>query len=314
MTAVRIVFLGTPGFALPALDRLVHSENEVAAVYTQPDEPAGRGRKLVPPAVKAAALHYGLTVRQPSSLRQPEEVEKLAELQPSAIVVAAYGRLLPQSVLDIPRYGCLNIHPSLLPRHRGPAPVAAAILAGDEVTGVSIMLLDKGMDSGPVLAQREWPVSPEDTTATLTASLAEMGAQLLMETLPLWVGGKLAPQPQDNGRATYSRMVTKEDGQMDWLRPAVELWRRVKAFQPWPGCHTTWQGKLVSIIEAVPLPGEGEPGRVVGTKGAKGAPLGVQTGDGILGLVRLQLQGKRAMTAEEFVRGQRGFIGSLLPS
>ena len=314
MTAVRIVFLGTPDFALPALDCLVHSENEVVAVYTQPDEPAGRGRKLVPPAVKAAALHYGLTVRQPASLRQPEEVEKLAELQPSAIVVAAYGRLLPQSVLDIPRYGCLNIHPSLLPSHRGPAPVAASILAGDEVTGVSIMLLDKGMDSGPVLAQREWPVSPEDTTATLTASLAEMGAQLLMETLPLWVGGKLAPQPQDNGRATYSRMAIKEDGQMDWLCPAVELWRRVRAFQPWPGCHTTWQGKLVSIIEAVPLPGEGEPGRVVETKGAKCAPLGVQTGDGILGLVRLQLEGKRARTAEEFVRGQRGFVGSLLPS
>lgn len=305
--------MGTPKFALSALDGLVHSEYEVAAVYTQPDEPAGRGRRMVVTAVKAAALKHGLTVRQPVSLKESSEVRKLAELQPEAIVVAAYGQLLPQSVLGVPRFGCLNIHPSLLPRHRGPSPVAAAILAGDEVTGVSMMLMDKGMDTGPVLAQRERAISAEDTTETLTDKLSKVGAELLMETLPGWFEGRITPQAQDDAKATYSRIVTKEDGQIGWRRPALELWRRVRAFQPWPGCYTVWQGKTLKITEAVPLPGDGEVGRVMETRGAKGVTVGVQTGDGVLGLLKVQLEGKRVMTAEEFVRGQRGFAGSLLP-
>jgi methionyl-tRNA formyltransferase len=310
---MRVVFMGTPKFALPALERLADSEYEVVAVYTQPDEPVGRGRKTVPTAVKAAALDHGLTLRQPASLKEPGEVEKLAELQPAAIVVAAYGQLLPQSVLDIAPFGCVNIHPSLLPRHRGPSPVAAAILAGDEVTGASMMLMDKGIDTGPVLAQREWDISTADTTETLTDKLAEVGAQLLMETLPLWSESRITPQPQDNGKATYSKMVTKEDGQIDWRRPALELWRMVRAFQPWPSCYTVWQGKSLKIMEAVPLPGDGEVGRVMEIRGSKGVPVGVQTGDGILGLLKVQLEGKRVMNADEFIRGQRGFTGSLLP-
>jgi methionyl-tRNA formyltransferase len=310
---MRVVFMGTPGFALPALSRLADSEYEVVAVYTQPDEPVGRGRRMVPTAVKSAALARALTVNQPPSLKEAGEVAKLAGLRPDTIVVAAYGQLLPQSVLDVPRFGCVNIHPSLLPRHRGPSPVAAAILAGDEATGVSIMLMDKGMDTGPVLAQSQWAISDSDTTGTLTDRLAEAGANLLMETLPLWVAGRITPQAQDNGKATYCRVVSKEDGRMDWHLPAPELWRRVRAFQPWPGCYTVWQGKLLKIVEAVPLPGEGEEGRVVEIRGVSGVPVGVQTASGTLGLLKVQLEGKRVVSAEEFIRGQRGFVGSLLP-
>ena len=305
--------MGTPEFAVPALSRLINSKYEVVAVYSQPDEPAGRGRRLASTAVKTLALNHSLTVRQPASLKNPEDVQKLAELRPAAIVVAAYGQLLPQAVLEIPTFGCVNIHPSLLPRHRGPSPVSAAILAGDEVTGVSIMLMDRGMDTGPVLAQREWNISPGDTTGTLTERLAEVGAQLLMETLPSWLEGTITSRLQEDGKATYSKIVAKEDGQIDWHCPAVELWRRVRAFQPWPGCYTAWQGKLLKILEAVSLPGEGEVGRVTETRGADSAPIGVQTGDGILGLVRVQLEGKRAVSADEFARGQRVFVGSLLP-
>lgn len=269
---------------------------------------------MVPSAVKAAALGHGFTVRQPGSLKDPREVEDLARLQPDAIVVAAYGQLLPQSVLEIPRSGCLNIHPSLLPRHRGPSPVAAAILAGEEVTGVTIMLMDKGMDTGPVLAQRQWPLSAEDTTETLTERLAEAGAELLMEALPSWLAGRITPRAQDDAEATYSRVITKEDGRIDWQRSAPELWRTVRALQPWPGCYTTWEGRLFKIVEAVPLLGDGEAGRIVVPRGSRGVPVGVQTGEGILGLLRVQLEGKRVVTAEEFLRGQRGFTGSLLPS
>jgi len=310
---MRIVFMGTPEFAVPALSSLINSKYEVVAVYSQPDEPAGRGRRLAPTAVKTLALNCSLTVWQPASLKNPEDVQKLAELRPDTIVVAAYGQLLPQAVLDIPIFGCVNIHPSLLPRHRGPSPVSAAILAGDEVTGVSIMLMDRGMDTGPVLAQKERNISPEDTTGTLTERLADVGAQLLIETLPSWLEGTITPRPQDDGKATYSKILAKEDGQIDWRCPAAELWRRVRAFQPWPGCYTTWRGKMLKIIEAVSLPGQGEVGRVLETRGADSAPIGVQTGDGILGLVRVQLEGKRAVSAVEFARGQRVFVGSLLP-
>jgi methionyl-tRNA formyltransferase len=305
--------MGTPEFALPALDRLVSGGHEVLAVYTQPDKPAGRGRGLVSSMVKKAALDYGLPVWQHPSLRPPEERERLASLRPEVIVVAAFGLLLPQNILDIPPLGCLNIHPSLLPRHRGPTPVAAAILAGDEITGVSIMLLDKGMDTGPLLAQQEVTISPQDTTGSLTAKLAQLGGQLLMQTLPLWLEGKLTPQPQDNEKATYSRLITKEEGELDWQRLAIELWRKVRAFQPWPGCYTTWQGRRLKVMEAIPLPGGGEPGRVIAIKEVQGASVGVQAGEGVVGLLQLQLEGKRVMSAEEFIRGQRGFIGALLP-
>jgi len=310
---MRIVFMGTPAFAVPTLERLLQSEHEVVAVYTQPDMPSGRGRQLTPSPVKQVALEHGLTVLQPPRLRTPSQVEQLASLRPDVIVVAAFGQILPQKVLDIPPFGCLNVHPSLLPRHRGASPIASAILAGDEYTGVTIMLLDAGMDSGLILAQRRVAIEPEDTTGTLATKLAQVGAELLIETLDLWLNRQLVPQPQDETKATYSQPVAKEEGEIDWQLPGGEIWRRVRAFQPWPGCYTRWQGKILKILEARPAPGKGEPGRVVSLEG-KGFVVGVYTGDGVLGLLRLQMEGKRAMTAAEFVRGQRGFIGAVLPS
>ena len=310
---MRIVFMGTDDFALPALESLFSSEHQIVAVYTQPDKPAGRGRGLLSPAVKKRAQAHGLSVYQPLSLKQLQEQDRLANLRPEVIIVAAFGQILPRSVLDIPPFGCINIHPSLLPRHRGPSPVAATILAGDGNAGVSLMLLDEGMDTGPVLAQQQVPISSKDTTGSLTARLAQIGAQLLMNNLPLWIEGNLIPEPQDNEKATYSRLIGKEDGKIDWHLPAAELWRRVRAFQPWPGCYTTWQGKLMKIIEAVPLPGgKDEPGRVSAINEPQ-AYVGVQAGEGVLGLLQIQLEGKRTMAAEEFVRGQRSFIGALLP-
>lgn len=308
---MRVVFMGTPGFAAVALEALIESDHQVVGVFARPDEPAGRGRALVAPPVKGLALRHRIPVHQPASLRGSCELERMASLRPDVVVIAAYGQILPEPLLGVPPRGCLNIHASLLPRHRGPSPIAGAILAGDEETGVTIMLVTRKMDSGPILAQRRVPILPRDTAGALSEKLSGMGAELLMETLPRWLDGKLVPQAQDAGKATYTRMVSKEEGLMDWGQPAVELWRRVRAFQPWPGCFTDWEGRQVKIIEAVPLPGEGAPGRVVAT-GDERAPAGVQTGDGVLGLVRLQLEGKRAMSAAEFLRGQRGFVGACL--
>jgi len=312
---VRIIFMGTPEFAVPPLEQLIQSKYQVVAVYTRPDKPAGRGRSLVSSPVKKAAITRGLPVLQPVSLKKAEVLAQLADLHPDVIVVAAFGLILPQSVLDIPRYGCLNIHPSLLPRFRGASPVAAAILAGEELTGVSIMLMDSGLDTGPVLTQTTVPVSPQDTTGSLTAKLSGVASSLLLEALPRWTRGEITPRPQDEAEATYSGTITKEAGEIDWHQPAVEIWRRVRAFQPWPGCYTAWQGRRLEIIEAVPLPRAEnlEEGQVV-TLEREAAAFGIGTGEGILGVLKVQLEGKRAMQAAEFLRGQRQFIGAILPS
>lgn len=307
--------MGTPEFAVPALERLLEAGYPVAAVYTQPDTPAGRGRALSPSPVKKLALAKGLTVMQPVSLKPAEEVERLRSFAPEAIVVAAYGQLLSPSVLSIPPKGCLNVHPSLLPRYRGPSPVSAALLAGDTETGVSIMLLDAGMDTGPILAQEKVAISPQDTTGSLLARLAQAGAELLVDTLGHWLKGEIVPKPQEEALASYSRLLTKEEGEIDWHKPARELWLRVRAFTPWPGCYTSWEGKRLKILEAAPLAQEGVGvGRVVAIPPRSGAVVGVGTGKEVLGLLQLQIEGKKAMSAEEFLRGQRTFLGALLPS
>jgi methionyl-tRNA formyltransferase len=233
-------------------------------------------------------------------------------LEPDVIVVAAFGKLLPQQVLDIPPFGCLNVHPSLLPRHRGASPIPAAILAGDEESGISIMLMDAGLDTGPVLAQRAIPIEAQDTTETLSAKLARLGAEFLEQTLPQWLSKSLLPQSQDERSATYTSPISKDAGEIDWRLSATELSRQVRAFYPWPGCYTRRRGKLLRVLEAIPIPtGEGvEPGRVI-SPGEGGVDVG--TGDGILRLLRVQLEGRRAMRVEEFLRGQRGFVGALLP-
>jgi len=313
---LRVIFMGTPGFAVPSLEHLVLNRYQVVAVYTQPDRPAGRGRRLVLSPVKEAAVTWELPVIQPASLKRVEVVEQLAGFQPDVIVVAAFGQILPQSVLGIPSHGCLNIHPSLLPGFRGASPVAAAILAGDEFTGVSIMLMDEGLDTGPVLARAQIPISLQDTTGSLTDKLSLVAAHLLQDVLARWLRDELIPQPQNEAEATYSSSISKEEGEIDWRLPAIDIWRRVRAFYPWPGCYTRWQGRRLEIIEALPLPEEGTPevGRVVAPTGvaASEVAFGVHTGEGILGIFKVQLEGKRAMSAAEFLRGQRQFIGATL--
>jgi len=313
---VRVVFMGSPEFAVPPLEHLIVNQYQVVAVYTQPDRPAGRGCALVAPPAKRAAQALGLAVVQPPSLREAGVVEQLSQFRPDVIAVAAFGQILPKSVLNIPRFGCINVHPSLLPRFRGASPVASAILAGDEFTGVSIMLMDEGLDTGPILASAQIPISARDTTGSLTTKLSWLGARLLGEALVGWTRGELTPRPQNEAEATYSGEITKKDGEIDWHLPAIALWQRVRAFYPWPGCYTRWQGRQLKIIEAVPLTGERalKVGEVVMLPEGSTAAFGVYTGEGVLGVLRVQLEGKRAISGAEFLRGQRQFIGAVLPS
>lgn len=307
--------MGTPGFAVPSLEALfADTLYDVVAVYTQPDRESGRGRQLSSSPVKELALSRGIEVAQPVTLKDKSVVDHIVNLKPDLIVVAAYGRIITHEILSIPQLGCINVHPSLLPRYRGSSPIVEPILQGDQVTGVTIMLLDKGMDTGPILAQKEVPVSDEDTAGSLTEKLACIGAGLLMQTLPRWIEGKITPQPQDDGKASYTRIINKEDGEIDWHLTALDIWRRVRAFNPWPGSYTRWQGKLLRIIEAVPSSSKNpaEEGRVIALKQERKSDIAVGTGDGFLYLVKVQLEGKRVMTADEFARGQRDFIGSRL--
>ena len=310
---MRIVYMGTPYFAIRPLEELAGNGYDVIAVYTQPDRPMGRGRVVDEPPVKKAALKLNLNVIQPENLKSTEEISRLVELKPDAIVVAAYGQILRQTVLDIPPFGCINIHPSLLPVYRGMSPVPSAILNGDEFTGVSIMLLDKGVDTGPVLERAQIPVAAQDNTGLLMEKLSRLGAQLLLDTLPRWFNKTITPQSQKNANATYTKTLTKEAGKIDWNLSAMELWRRVRAYQPWPGCYTQWQGKQLKIIEAIPLIGDGnvEPGKVVAVK-HESAAFGIRCGDGILGVIKVQMEGKKIMTADEFLRGQKQILGAVL--
>lgn len=312
--AMRIVFMGTPRFSLPALEKLVNSEHNLMAVYTQQDKASGRGRKRTPSPVKELAVKHGIDVFQPGRLDDPNEIERLRSINPDLIAVAAFGRILPLEILEIPPFGCLNIHPSLLPLYRGASPVASAILSGDEETGVTIMLMDSGLDTGPILAQSKLPIEKTDTTESLEIKLAESGADLLVTVLPKWFEHKLEPKRQDNREATYTRRISKWDGKLNWDLPAETLCRNIRAYYPWPGGFTMWKGKVLKILEAMPLPGNNntEPGRVVVPEHGTGVPVGIECGKGVLGLSSVQLEGKKPMSATEFLRGQRGFIGDKL--
>ncbi len=311
---MRVIFMGTPRFAVPPLHHLLLEGYPVVAVYTRPDRPAGRGRSPLPPPVKTAALEGGLPVFQPAGLKEPAVVDQIAGHQPDFIVVAAYGQILPPAVLEIPRLGCINIHPSLLPRYRGASPVPAAILAGDDFTGVSIMLMDAGLDTGPLLAQAQLSLSPDDTAGSLTEKLSRLAARLLPEVLTRRARGDITPRPQDEAKATFTRPLAKEEGELDWSRPALDIARRVRAFRPWPGAYTRWRGKRLEIMAAVPLPSAAPAaaGQVVALDGDDAA-VGIHTGAGVLGVLELQLEGRRALPAGEFARGQRDFIGAVLP-
>ncbi len=247
---LRIVFMGSPAFAVPSLDGLLAAGHDIVLVLAQPDRPAGRGRQPTPPPVAAFARERGLPLFQPPTLKPPEAFQRVREAAPDVIVVAAYGLILRREVLDLPPLGCLNIHASLLPRHRGAAPISAAILAGDPETGIGLMQMEVGLDTGPVLASVSTPIGPTDDTPTLTDRLALLGRDLLVETLPRWAEGAITPAPQDDTLATYAPKITREDARLDWSRPAVELERQVRAYRGWPDAFTTWQGKQVKVLAA----------------------------------------------------------------
>ena len=301
--------MGSPEFAVEPLRHLA-AAHEVVSVYTRQDKPAGRGRMIAQSPVKREAVCLGLPVRQPVTLKSADAVSELAGTRPDVIVVCAYGRILPAAVLELPRYRCLNIHPSLLPRHRGASPVASTIMAGDAWGGVSVMLMEEGLDTGPVLTQAPVLVRDTDTAGSLMGRLSLVSAYLIVDLLPGWAAGEIKPEPQDGSRATYFKPLGKEAGRIDWRLPSVEIWRRVRALQPWPGAYTFFRGKSLKILEAAPCRPEaaGLPGLVVAT----GDGFGVVTGEGVLRLLKVQLEGKQAVTAAQFLRGQRQLMGSVL--
>ena len=303
--------MGTPQFAVPALDILgAIPAVELVAAYTPPDRRRGRGQVMEPSPVKTRAEELHIPVLQPATLRNSAAIGEFSELKPDIVIVVAYGRLLPAGVLELPGFGCLNLHPSLLPRHRGPSPVPGAILNGDDTTGVTLMLLDEGMDTGPVIAQRTRNIFPSDDAESLTTELFRDGADLLGVALPGWVSGDMPARPQDDALATHTSKMERADGLADWSRSAEYLWRQQRAYKPWPGLHTAWGGKEIKLLEVSPLPGgSAEPGAVVRPETD---PLAVGTGEGLLAVHRLQLEGRRPADASDFVRGYPDFVGARL--
>jgi methionyl-tRNA formyltransferase len=304
----RVVFMGSPEFSVPSLQALFAHYN-IAGVVTQPDRPAGRGQTLTPPPVKVLTQQLGLPIIQPPRLRLPEAMQQLGDWKPDLIVVTAFGQILRQEVLDLPAFGCVNVHASLLPRWRGAAPINAAILHGDQQTGVTIMRMDPGVDTGPLINQRQTAIEPGDTALSLSERLAALGADLLVESLPGYLSGELSPQAQDESLATYASMLKKEDGELDFKLSAVELERKVRAFQPWPGTYTHWQGAALKVQrarcifdpakEATLSPGE----RTI----YQGFPA-ICTAQGLLVLDELQPAGKKPLAGKIFLQGARNWL------
>ena len=298
--------MGTPQFAVPPLAALIKAGHEIAGVVTRIDKPAGRGRTVTAPPVKLFAVERGLAVFQPKRVRDPEFLDTLRRLEPEAIVVAAYGQILPAAVLHLPRYGCINIHASLLPAYRGAAPINWAIIRGEERTGITIMQMDEGMDTGAVLLQESIRIDPEDTAGTLTEKLSELGARLIAEALPGIVSGALKPVAQDNARATLAPLLKKEDGLIDWTLPAKDIHDRVRGFTPWPGAYTFLEGTMVKLLKTGVAPGS----LAAGVIAAKGNTLEVGTGKDLIRLVTVQPAGKKPMAAGDFLRGHRITAGT----
>lgn len=302
-----IVFMGTPDFAVPVLQKLIE-HHEVIGVVTQPDRPAGRNRQLHASPVKEVAVEHQIPVFQPEKLRRPEAIAELKQWQPDLYVVAAFGQILPQTVLDIPRLGSINVHASLLPRWRGAAPIHAAIRAGDAKTGVTIMKMDAGLDTGPMLRMQAIPIAAGETGQSLHDKLAALGGELLISTLDSYIKGEIQPQPQPETGMTYAGMVKKEEGNIDWQQSAVTIERLIRAFTPWPGTYSHWNGQPLKILSGEVITGQAEAGKVVKT--AHGIAVG--TGDGLLRLHQIQLAGRKAMLADDFIRGQADFMGAVL--
>ncbi|MCP1641209.1 methionyl-tRNA formyltransferase [Pseudomonas citronellolis] len=300
--ALRIVFAGTPEFAAEHLKALLDTPHEIVAVYTQPDRPAGRGQKLMPSPVKQLAAQHGLPVLQPPTLRNPEAQAELAALQPDLMVVVAYGLILPQAVLDIPRLGCINSHASLLPRWRGAAPIQRAVQAGDAESGVTVMQMEAGLDTGPMLLKVVTPISPEDTGGSLHDRLARLGPPAVVEAIAGLAAGTLKGEVQDDALATYAHKLSKDEAKLDWSRPAVELEHTVRAFDPWPVCHTTLNGEPLKVWAARLGEGKGEPGIILG---ASRDGLLVGCGEGSLLLTRVQFPGGKPLAFADLFNSRR---------
>ena len=298
----KIVFMGSPDFALPSLRRLADAY-EVVGVVTQPDRASGRGRGLKTPPVKTLALELGLPVMQPEKLRQPEAMEQLRAWAPDLIIVAAFGQILKPDVLNLPPFGCLNVHASLLPRWRGAAPINAAILAGDEETGVTLMKIDAGLDTGPMLAKRSLRLKPNVTAGEAFAELSTLGADLLLATLPDYLAGKIVPQAQPDQGATYAPMLKKEDGRLDFNDSATALERRVRAMHPWPGAWFEWNGNLLKVLRASAA-GTGQRRENGSRLIVEGRPA-VMCADDVLVLEEVQPAGKKSMPGKSFLAGAR---------
>lgn len=295
--------MGSPDFALPSL-RLLSQHHDVVGVVTQPDRASGRGRGLKPPPVKTFALELNIPVIQPEKLREPEALSQLETWNPDLIVVAAFGQILKKEILDLPKHGCLNVHASLLPRWRGAAPINAAILAGDEETGVTIMKMDAGLDTGPMLAKRSIRLKPEDTAGSVFQTLSTLGADLLIETLPGYIAGRIAPQPQPKEGATYAPMLKKEDGLLDFTKPAAELERRVRAMNPWPGAWFQWNGNMLKVMRADVSEDKGLAG---GSRLTVEGRAAVMCADGALVLEEVQPAGGKVMSGKSFLAGARNW-------
>ena len=303
----RIVFMGTPDFALPSFRALLRTQ-QVAAVVTQPDRPAGRRRQLRASPVKRLAMSRGIPTHQPRRVGSAESLAWLRELKPDALVVAAYGQILPQSLLDLPPYGAINVHASLLPRWRGAAPIQAAIREGDATTGATIMLMDAGLDTGAILSQREIAISNDAIGAELHDNLAQLGADLLAETLPRYFNGDIQPIAQDNSLATYAPSLKREQGRIDWTRTAAEIERQIRAYTPWPGSYALWDDAPLKIHAGGVMAGTARPGRVIDLNGA----VAIGTAKGLFRPLELQLPGKRRLAVSDFVNGHSAFVGAQL--
>ena len=295
---MRLVFMGTPDFAVPALRALLDAGHEIAAVYTQPPRPAGRGQREQRSPVHEFAASHGLAVRTPKSLKGQDIQREFADLRADTAVVAAYGLILPKPILQAPRHGCLNIHASLLPRWRGAAPIHRAILAGDAETGITIMQMDEGLDTGGMLRQARTPIGEQDTAQTLHDRLADLGAREIIAALQDVVAGTVRPQPQPVEGVTYAAKLSRDEGKLDWSRPAAALARQVRAFDPWPGAWFEYRGERIKVLAAAPVGGKrGAPGTVLDA-----LPV-VACGEGALQLLRLQRPGKSPLDAGDFLRG-----------
>ena len=304
---MKLIFMGTPDFAVPCLEALLDAGHQVLAVFTQPDKPVGRKQIMTPPAVKICALSHGLTVYQPDTLRSGEAMSVISVLSPEAIVVAAYGKILPKEMIDLPRYGCINVHGSLLPKYRGAAPIQWSFINGDSETGVTIMQMNEGLDTGDILTKAVVPIAQDDTAESMFDKLSVMGSELLVETLESLQKGEITPQPQDVSEATYAPMLNKDISLIDWNKPAQAVHDLIRGLYSWPIAHTFLGGKKLKIFSSIVSDDSGEPGTVIST-----SPLTVACGSGSVIIGTLQLEGKKAMDQKDFLAGHKLAAGDRL--